>query len=125
MGRAREAIDAAVLAAPVGVDRAVEADIGRIIAGNDRPALVEGHGGIEAWLRFVVLQSAPAVVDGVAAQAFEPPGTVGERAPADPGTVRQRHVGNAGFRSFGGVRVLVFHSSNMESQTEQNKNFCV
>ena len=37
VGRPREAIDAAVLAAAIGIDRAVEADIGRGVAGDDTP----------------------------------------------------------------------------------------
>jgi hypothetical protein len=35
VGRPREAIDAAVLAAAVRIDRTVESDIGRIVAGDD------------------------------------------------------------------------------------------
>ena len=35
MGRAGEAVDAAMLAAPIGIDRAVEGNVGRLIAGDD------------------------------------------------------------------------------------------
>ena len=37
VARARVAVDAAVLAAAIGIDRAVEADIGRGVAGDDAP----------------------------------------------------------------------------------------
>src|SRR6185369_7827566 len=36
VGRPREAIDAAMLAAAIGIDRPVEADVGRGVAGQDR-----------------------------------------------------------------------------------------
>src|SRR3546814_13309880 len=36
MGRSGKAVDAAMFAAAVGVDRAFEADVGRIVAGDDR-----------------------------------------------------------------------------------------
>ncbi len=38
VGRPREAIDAAMLAPAIRVDRAVEADVGRLVAGDDRAA---------------------------------------------------------------------------------------
>ena len=41
VARPRVAIDAAVLAAAIGVDRAVEADIGRIVAGDDRARRID------------------------------------------------------------------------------------
>ena len=43
MARPRIAIDAAVLAAAIGVDRAVEADIGRVVAGDDRARRVDAE----------------------------------------------------------------------------------
>src|SRR3546814_5182126 len=36
MGRSGKAVDAAMFAAALGVDRAIEADVGRIVAGDDR-----------------------------------------------------------------------------------------
>src|SRR3546814_6468389 len=36
MGRPCKAVDAAMLAAAIGVDRAIETDVGRIVAGDDR-----------------------------------------------------------------------------------------
>jgi hypothetical protein len=40
--RPGEAIDAAVLAAAIGVDRAVKADVGRVVAGQDRLGMLDG-----------------------------------------------------------------------------------
>ena len=45
MGRPREAIDAAMLAAAIGVDRAVEADVGRLVAGQDRLGMFDRDRG--------------------------------------------------------------------------------
>src|SRR4051794_330356 len=41
VGRAGEAIDAAMLTAAEGVDRAVEADVGRIVARQDRLGMLD------------------------------------------------------------------------------------
>ncbi len=40
VARPREAVDAAVLAAPVGIDRAVEGNVGRLVAGDHAAAAV-------------------------------------------------------------------------------------
>jgi hypothetical protein len=45
VGRPRKAIDAAVLAAAIGIDRAVEADVGRGVAGQDRARPLDRHAG--------------------------------------------------------------------------------
>jgi hypothetical protein len=37
VGRPREAVDAPMLAAPIGVDGAVEADVWRVVSGQDAP----------------------------------------------------------------------------------------
>src|SRR6476646_2784103 len=80
MGRPREAVDAPMLAAPIRVDRAVEADIGGFVPGDDAPRRDLLHLGgkcLELGKRF------PAVVDGlIAARA------VGLRPPAMPATGR-------------------------------------
>ena len=41
------AVDAAVLATLVGIDRAVEADVGRVVARDDRARLLDRHRGGE------------------------------------------------------------------------------
>src|SRR3546814_4461498 len=45
VARAREAIDAAMFAAAIGVDRAVEADVGRLVARDDRLRVLDRDGG--------------------------------------------------------------------------------
>ena len=45
VGRARVAIGAAVFAAAIGIDRAVERDVGRLVAGDDRARPLERHLG--------------------------------------------------------------------------------
>ena len=61
MGRPRKAVDAAVLAAPVRIDRAVKADIGRIVAGDDLARGIERDRGLE---RRQFIEALPAVVEG-------------------------------------------------------------
>jgi len=51
--RPRKAIDAAVLATAVGVDRPVEGDIGRFVPRDDGPRLLPCHFGLERLGRFV------------------------------------------------------------------------
>jgi hypothetical protein len=66
--RARETIDAAVLAAPVRVERAVEGDVGRLVLGEHRLHVFEAHLGRErlqlGGLGHAFLERAPAVVVG-------------------------------------------------------------
>ena len=44
MGRPREAIDAAMFASAIGVDRAVEGNVGRAVEAEDRLRVLLGHG---------------------------------------------------------------------------------
>ncbi len=46
MGRAGEAIDAAMLAALIRVDRAVEPDVGRGVAGDDLLGRIDAQDGL-------------------------------------------------------------------------------
>src|SRR5690606_39594720 len=68
VARPREAIDAAMLAAAIGVDRAVEADIGRLVAGDDRPWPLDGDGGAQrrrlAVLRLARVEPVPVGLAG-------------------------------------------------------------
>ena len=88
VGRPGETIDATVLAAPIGVDRAFEGNIRRIVAGDQaaRP-LVDNLGGEHRQ----VLQRAPAVVEILAPFALEAPAGVDDRA-ATPPAVWRDHV---------------------------------
>ncbi len=76
-----EAVEAAVLAASVGIDRAVEGDVGRIVARDDALRLLERHLGGEGLGR---LLAGPAVVEILAAQNLEAAGNVGPSAPSAP-----------------------------------------
>ncbi len=49
VGRARITIDAAMLAAPIGVDRLVEGNVRRAVVADDRARMVERHMGLERW----------------------------------------------------------------------------
>ena len=81
VGRPREAVDAAMLAAPVRVDRAVEADIGGFVAGDDAPRRHLLHFGGE---RIELAERLPAVVDRLVGDRFVAAGAVGLGAPAMP-----------------------------------------
>ena len=63
MARTGIAVDAAVLAAAIRVDRAVKPDIRRVVAGDDRARRIDGELGFEPR-RLVVLGMLPAVVEG-------------------------------------------------------------
>ena len=53
MGGPREAVDAAMLASPVGVDRAVERDVGRLVEIENRTRGFLGHFGAQLGGRAV------------------------------------------------------------------------
>ncbi len=82
MARPRVAIDAAMLAAAIGVDRAVEADIGRVVAGDDRAGRVNLQPGGERHRLGLGAGHAPAVVEGDALLALEAPARVADGAAA-------------------------------------------
>ena len=79
--RPREAVDAAVLAAAIGIDRAVEADIGRVVAGDDLARGIQPYRGLE---RRQIFQALPAIVEGDPRLGLEPAAVVGLRAAAAP-----------------------------------------
>src|SRR5262245_3240685 len=79
MARSREAVDAAVLAALVRVDRAVERDVGRVVGRDDAARRLLGHDRLEPARRLV--ERAPAVVEGRDREALEAPRDVRGRAP--------------------------------------------
>src|SRR4029079_15063195 len=78
MRRPGEAVDTAVLAAPVGVDRAVEADIGRLVAGDDAPRRHFLHVGGQ---RFQLAERFPTVVDLLIGDRLEAAAPVGLGTP--------------------------------------------
>ena len=79
--RPREAVGAAVLAAAIGVDRAVEGNVGRLVAGDDLARLLDLHLGAE---RRQLLERAPFVVEGLARLRLVAAGDVGLRAAPVP-----------------------------------------
>ena len=83
VGRARIAVDAAVLASPVGVDGAIEGHVRRHVARDHPPARVHLEAGRRAPdLVERCIERAPAVVDVVPRPRFITPAPVGERPPA-------------------------------------------
>ena len=81
VGRPREAIDAAMLAAAIGIDRAVEGDVGRLVAGDDLARGVDRHGGLE---RRQLFEALPAVVEGDPRDRLVAAGGIRQRAAAAP-----------------------------------------
>ena len=81
VGRPGVAIEAAVLAAAIGVDRPVESDVRRLVAGDDGLGLFPGDLGRE---RFKRLLARPAVVELLALLKLETAGDVGRGAAPAP-----------------------------------------
>jgi hypothetical protein len=79
--RSRETVDAAVLAAAVGIDRAVEGDVGAVVARDDGARRVVEYRRLE---NVEVAEPFPAVVEGLAPLRLEAPGVIGLRATAAP-----------------------------------------
>jgi hypothetical protein len=77
VGRPRVAIKAAMLAAAIGVDRPVEANVGRFVAGDDGLGLFPGDLGRE---RLGGLVARPAVVEILALLEFEAARDIGRGA---------------------------------------------
>ena len=80
MGRPGEAVDAAMLAAAIGVERAVERHIGRSVARDHRAAGIRRQGGAQHGRRLV--GAAPAVIHRMAGMGFEPARPVADRTAA-------------------------------------------
>src|SRR5258708_15006691 len=77
MGWPRKTVDAAMLAAPVRVDRTVEADIGRVVAGNDLAGGIDRHRGLE---RRQFVEALPAIIECEPRLSLETATGVGLRA---------------------------------------------
>src|SRR5580704_7418065 len=87
MTRTGEAVDAAVLAAPIGVHGPIKPEIGAFVARDDGLRLLGGQRRLDAE-RLAVLRSGPAIVEHLRLQAFEPAGFVRSRGPS----ARKRRV---------------------------------
>src|SRR5690606_13732680 len=79
--RPGEAIDAAMLAAAIGIDGPIEGNIGRIIAGDYAARLLDLDLRAE-WLK--VIEALPPVIGGFAALPLEAAARVEARATAAP-----------------------------------------
>ncbi len=90
MRGARVAVDAAVLAAAIGVDRAVEGDVGAVVARDDGARRLLVHLGLEG---IEIAEALPAVVERVAPLGFEAAGMIGARAASAPALGRDALVG--------------------------------
>ena len=91
VGRPGVAVEAAVLAAPIGIDRAIESNVGRLVARDDGLGLFPRHLGGERFDRFI---ARPAVVNILALLEFEAPGGVGRGAATAPEISRQDTFGD-------------------------------
>ena len=91
VGRTGEAVEAAVLAAAIGIDRPVERNVGRLVAGDDALRLLPRHLGRERLGR---LLARPAVVEILAGEDLVAAGGVGRGAPPAPALVRSEAVGD-------------------------------
>src|SRR4030095_9968585 len=61
VGRPREAVNAAVLAAPVRIDRTIKADVGGVVARDHLAGGVDRRGGLDGGQ---FLKALPAIVEG-------------------------------------------------------------
>ena len=102
--RPREAVDAAVLAAAIGVDRAVEADVGRRIAGDDRARRLQRDLGPERRRAVEILARVEPVAVGLARRIVE---------------ARAAGVGGG---TATGPELGVEHRATMRRHMEQDKN---
>ena len=87
MGRTGVAVDAAMFAALVGVDRAVEAHVGAGVAGDDRARPLGAEGGADLRRRRVLIS--PAVIENLALVRLVPARPVRARPPSS--RLRHRH----------------------------------
>ena len=105
MGRPRKAVDAAMLAAPVRIDRTVKADIGRVVAGDDFARGIQRDRGLE---RRQFVETLPAIVECDAGFGLEAAAVIGLRAATTPPIALDgdRQFGKRGRRTrrFGGRR---------------------
>ena len=127
--RPREAVDAAVLAAAVRVDRAVEADVGRVVAGDDLARGLDRDGRLEGGQ---LLDRLPAVIEGDARGRLVAARRIRQRSPAAPSftvdggaeeVARRRHGGRWCRRASQCCRLS--HDSHITKRCERNKNITI
>ena len=106
MARPGKAVDAAMLAAAVGVDRAVERQIGRAVVAEGGTRHLGAHFGLYQTVRLLDL---PAVIVGRARPRLEPAGLV-IHSPTRPQTLALQQI-----------VLLDRHESNIRTFSEQRK----
>ena len=79
VGRSRETIDAAVLAPAIRIDRTIEGNVRRVVAGDDLAGGIRRHAGLK---RRQFFQALPAVVESDARQRLVTAGRIRHRAAA-------------------------------------------
>ena len=94
MGRAGEAVDATMLTAAIGVDRAVEGDVRRVVARDDVARLLVGDLGLEGRQLF---QRTPAIILRDALLGLVAPARI-DRGSAPPAPFRVDAVSGIGRR---------------------------
>src|SRR5215831_12368128 len=90
MARPRVTIDATMFAAAVRVDRAVEADIRRVVASDDRACRVDAQRRGQ-WRRLFVGRT-PTIVERHALFGFEAPAVVARGTPSLALSEGDRHI---------------------------------
>lgn len=79
MGRAGEAVNAAMLAAAIRVDGLLERDVGRTIASDNGFACIADQNGPERRRIILISGALPAVIDRLGRQPLVPVGLIGNR----------------------------------------------
>jgi hypothetical protein len=103
----RKTVDAAMLATPVGINRAIKGDIRRRIARDDLARRLKAYFGTNAWQVFCDL---PAIINTVSVKPFEPSRAV-------------RLGGAATGIWVSGMRVLRhYHATRTKHEPHQSKN---
>ncbi len=90
VARPRIAIDAAVLATAIGVDRAVEADIGRVVASDDRAR--RSRRSVSSSGASVPHRRGPAIVEGHSPLGFKATAVIAGGAASLARSNRARHI---------------------------------
>src|SRR5690606_10919354 len=95
------AIDAAVLATPIGIDRSVETDIRAVVCRDDVARALDAHLGLEC---FELSQASPAVVEVLPYLSLKAAGPVRARTAAAAAFFLDESTGCYLNTALGGVR---------------------
>ena len=116
-----KAIDAAMLAAAIGVDRPVEGNVGRAVEGDHRPRRFRHHQRLDP--RGILFDRVPAIIEGEAGLFLEPSGLVRDSPPsALCGAFGGGLCVDQADTAFGGEFLSGAHAGRRPRRTEQIKN---